>query len=369
MSSTDAHLVRRPDFDIQELDYSLPEELIAQHPPAERGSSRLMVVDRTRQKVEDDLVENLCDHLRAGDRLVMNDTRVVRAKFRLKRSTGGIVDALFLSEPEPGMWEVLLKGAQRVSIGESLSIVTPAGTCEMASLSLVARSRGERGMWKLELAKNPPTCATDILEHVGRMPLPPYIKRNKRTDEYDAEDGQRYQTIYADKPGAVAAPTAGLHFTKPLLQRIRDANIATHFVTLHVGYGTFAPVEVSNLADHKMHHESFEINDDTCDAIALAREHGGRIVAVGTTSARVLESAWLANGLTESASGSTDLFCYPPYAFSGFDALMTNFHLPKSTLMALVMAFGGVELIRQAYQHAIAEKYRFFSYGDAMLIV
>ncbi len=369
MSSTDAHLARRPDFDIGELDYVLPEELIAQHPPEVRGSSRMLVVDRQRQTIEDDQVANLHSHLRSGDTLVMNNTRVVPAKFRLKRSTGGVIDALFLSESQPGEWDVLLKGAQRVSIGEALSLVCPVEGSPDEGLALIARERGERGMWQLQLAADNPQSAAQILERVGRMPLPPYIKRNKGTDDHDVEDSNRYQTIYADKPGAVAAPTAGLHFTEPLLEKIKNANVATHYVTLHVGYGTFAPVEVSNLADHNMHHEYFEISQQTCSAIAQAREHGGRIVAVGTTSARLLESAWLANRLTEAASGSTDIFCYPPYEFGGTDALLTNFHLPKSTLMALVMAFAGIDLIRKAYQHAVDEKYRFFSYGDAMLIV
>ncbi|GJM25239.1 MAG: S-adenosylmethionine:tRNA ribosyltransferase-isomerase [Phycisphaerae bacterium] len=369
MSSTDAQPACRPDFDINELDYALPEELIAQHPPEERGRSRLLVVDRAKQTIEDSTVENLANSLQAGDTLVMNNTRVVPAKFRLKRSTGGIIDAMFLDEPEPGVWEVLLKGAQRVAIDETLTIDHPGNSDGDKRIALVARARGERGMWRLQLCADKPESATHILERVGRMPLPPYIKRGKGSDDYDPEDWERYQTIYADSPGAVAAPTAGLHFTQPLLKRISEANVATHFVTLHVGYGTFAPVEVSNLADHKMHYERFDISRDTCDAITQTREQGGRIVAVGTTSARVLESAWRANGLTEGISGSTDLFCYPPYSFGGFDALMTNFHLPKSTLLALVMAFGGIDLIRSAYQQAVAERYHFFSYGDAMLIV
>ncbi len=369
MSSTDAQSIHRPAFDIAELDYALPEELIAQHPPKDRGSSRLMVVDRSAQTIADDSVENLTDYLRAGDALVMNDTRVVPAKFRLKRSTGGIIDALFLDEPEPCVWDVLLKGAQRVSIGETLFLDDPSSDNGDALFSLVAMSQGGRGRWQLEFQGGQSIPAAEILERVGRMPLPPYIKRAKGTDENDAEDMQRYQTIYANKPGAVAAPTAGLHFTEPLLARIRDASIATQFVTLHVGYGTFAPVEVTNLAEHKMHHEHYAISQDTCDAIAQARERGGRVIAVGTTSARVLESAWQVNRLSAEARGSTDLFCYPPYSFGGFDALMTNFHLPKSTLMALVMAFGGIDLIHRAYEHAVAREYRFFSYGDAMLIL
>ncbi len=360
---------RRPDFDIAELDYDLPEELIAQHPPEVRGSSRLLVVDRAVQSIVDDVVENLPDHLNAGDALVMNNTRVVPAKFQLRRSTGGIIDALFLSEPQTGKWDVLLKGAQRVSLGEELSLDGASSDRGAHDYTLIAKSRGERGKWVLELCADHSVSAAEILESYGRMPLPPYIKRVKGADVSDADDAKRYQTIFAEKPGAVAAPTAGLHFTDSLLARIRDANIATHFVTLHVGYGTFAPVEVTNLADHAMHHERFDIGQRTCDAINQTRSIKGRVVAVGTTSARVLESAWQIHGLSEGISGSTDLFCYPPYAFGGFDALMTNFHLPKSTLMAMVMAFGGIDLIRRAYEHAVAEEYRFFSYGDAMLIV
>lgn len=358
------------DFDIRKLDYRLPESLIAQHPGQQRGDSRLLVVDRATRTLHDDHVRNLPIHLRSGDALVMNNTRVVPAKFQLRRTTGGIIEALFLSEPQPGQWSVLLKGAQRVAIGETLTVVDPTGGITKDAPKLTANAREERGRWQLQLCSstNLPAAHT-LLEQFGRMPLPPYIKRDKSGDQHDAEDTQRYQTVYAERPGAVAAPTAGLHFTESLMEEIDGANIATAFVTLHVGYGTFAPVEVQNLADHQMHEESFEISQKTCAKLTATRRDGGRVVAVGTTSARVLESVWQANAHKDGLASTTDLFCYPPYAFGGLDALMTNFHLPKSTLMALVMAFGGIDLMRRAYQHAIDAKYRFFSYGDAMLIV
>jgi len=308
----------------------------------------------------------------------MNNTRVVPAKFRLRRASGGAIDALFLNEPQPGMWEALLKGAQRVCEGETLTIDNASDDSSQSAggepLTMIAQKRGERGRWQLKFAgaslpNEKPQSAFDILTKVGRMPLPPYIKRTKGTDGRDSDDQQRYQTIYADPPGAVAAPTAGLHFTPAIFDKLRDANISRTFVTLHVGYGTFAPLEVDNLANHQMHEEYFQIHRDTCNHLSQTRDEGGRVVAVGTTSARVLESAWQANRHNEPAQGMTGIFCYPPYKFGGFDALMTNFHLPKSTLMAMVMAFGGVDLIRRAYRHAIERKYRFFSYGDAMLIV
>jgi S-adenosylmethionine:tRNA ribosyltransferase-isomerase len=211
--------------------------------------------------------------------------------------------------------------------------------------------------------------AGELLRQFGRMPLPPYIRRARGGDTHDAADRERYQTVYAARDGAVAAPTAGLHFTPQLLEAIRARGVTQERVTLHVGYGTFAPIEVEDLAAHPMHAEYFEITRETAARLRATREQGGRVLAAGTTSARVLETTWRLNGWRDGAAGWTDLFCYPPYTFGGVDLLLTNFHLPRSTLLALVMAFAGVDLIRRAYAHAIAQRYRFYSYGDAMLIL
>jgi len=352
----------RPHFAARELEYALPEELIAQHPATERSASRLLVVKRADGSLADESIEDLPRHLRAGDALVLNDTRVLPAKFELERSTGGHIEGLFLQTDADGRWQVLLRGAQRLREGERLGFAGAPTRWEV-----VAERRGERGGWTLRVSGD--ESAAEILGVVGRMPLPPYIKRNRSHDAEDVADMARYQTVYAERDGAVAAPTAGLHFTPELLQRVEAAGVRIVRVTLHVGYGTFAPLEVEDLADHVMHREYAEMSAEAAADLTAIRAAGGRILAVGTTSARVLESAWHATRWRGAYAGETDLFCYPPYAFGGVDVLLTNFHLPRSTLLALVMAFAGQELIRRAYAHAIDGRYRFFSYGDAMLIV
>jgi S-adenosylmethionine:tRNA ribosyltransferase-isomerase len=349
-------------FPVAELDYDLPRELIAQVPLPERGASRLLIVDRQADRPMDAVFGDLPRHLHSGDLLVFNDTRVVPAKFLLRRQTGGRLDGLFLRELAPGEWEVLLNGAGRLKPDESL-VVEPE--TDGAELRVAARLGG--GRWRVRVCPSEPAAA--LLERVGQAPLPPYISRARQPEPaVAARDRSRYQTVYATRPGAVAAPTAGLHFTERVLDDLRRRGVETASVTLHVGLGTFAPVKVDDLRDHRMHPEWCELPSEMAAAVARCRRGGGRVVAVGTTSLRVLESKAAGDGLVNSGADWTGLFCYPPYDFRVVDALLTNFHLPRSTLLALVMAFAGVERTRAAYRHAVEARYRFFSYGDAMLI-
>lgn len=353
--------LHRHHFAAAELDYALPEELIAQTPPVERTDARLLHVERGGGRLTDRTIRDMTTLIQPGDALVLNNTRVLPAKFQLQRSSGGRVDGMFLEVDACGVWNVLLRGAQRLRQGEVLHFCG-----DTARRPVIAEHRGDRGAWRLRVEGA--AAPADLLRMVGRMPLPPYIKRERDTDLRDEVDVDRYQTVYAERDGAVAAPTAGLHFSDTLLQQVAARGAVIVHVTLHVGYGTFAPLEVADLADHKMHAEHAEIRAEVARKLLEARSAGGRVIAVGTTSARVLESAWIANRWQGGYAARTNLFCYPPFAFGGVDALMTNFHLPRSTLLALVMAFAGVDLTRQAYAHAIAQRYRFYSYGDAMLI-
>lgn len=353
----------RGSFSPRELDYALPPELIAQAPAEPRDASRLLVLERATGRISHRVFRQLGEWLRPGDCLVLNNTRVLPARFFCRRETGGRVEGLFLRDARAGSggsasqaWCVLLKPAARLNVGERLR-------CDGADdQALVIAERHERGEWTVR--PEPATSAEALLARIGQAPLPPYIHRG---DGPSPDDSERYQTVYARQAGAVAAPTAGLHFTTELLRRLRADGVQMAEVTLHVGLGTFAPIEVADLCDHRMHSEWFECPGETVERIAATRRAGGRIVAVGTTSARVLES--LPAEVRGGTRGWTDIFVYPPYAFRNVDALLTNFHLPGSTLMALVMAFAGVEVVRAAYQEAIAERYRFYSYGDAMAIV
>ncbi len=344
-----------------ELDYHLPPERIAQKPVEPRDASRLLVLERRGGRIDHAVFRQIGRYLRRGDVLVLNDTRVLPARFFARRPGGGRVEALFLREEPDACWRVLLRPSRRVRVGQ---ILRPERD-DAVVLHVVRRD--ERGQWLLR--PEPPTAPVAWLERVGLAPLPPYIQR---PDAPDPEDARRYQTVYARQPGAVAAPTAGLHFTPRLLAELRAAGIGQAFVTLHVGLGTFAPIEVEDLRQHRMHSEWYHAPLETLRRLHAARRAGGRIVAVGTTSARVLESLPYALGQSEPAepaSGWTDLFIYPPYAFRNVDALVTNFHLPGSTLLALVMALAGIEPVRHAYRQAIEQGYRFYSYGDAMLIL
>jgi len=343
-------------MDNQFLDYDLPPHLIAQEPSSERDQSRLMVVRRTEGTIEHHVFADLADLLTSGDLLVLNDTRVIPARLVGRRArTGGRWEGLFLREVVDGLWELMCQTRGRLTPGE-IVIVEPG------ELELTLVSQTPEGRW-LARAREPGPVL-DLLRRHGRVPLPPYVRKG-RAAEADAE---RYQTVYARQPGAVAAPTAGLHFTPRLFARLDERAIGRAFVTLHVGEGTFAPIKVDTLAEHRMHSEWGELPADTASRIGACRAGDGRVVAVGTTSVRVLETVAATRPL-RSWTGETDLFIRPPYEFRLVDALVTNFHLPRTSLLCLVSAFAGVELIRQAYKTAIAEGYRFYSYGDAMLIV
>lgn len=341
---------------LSDFNYELPKELIAQEPLKERTASRLMVVDRAQGTIEHRRFYDIVDLLTPQDLLVFNNTKVIKARLFAKKVTGGQVDVLFLKKLSDSLWEGLVSGTGKMREGLGFR-------CRNASFTILEKERrGESSIFKITV--DYPGNFSDFLEENGSVPLPPYIKREAR-----AEDTGTYQTVFAKHPGAVAAPTAGLHFTEPLLQEIKRRGVNTVYVTLHVGLGTFNPVKVEELETHQMHEEDYEIDPLAADKINTVRKAGGRIVACGTTSLRTLESALGAEGEIIPARGSTRLFIYPPAKIRSVDALITNFHLPKSTLLMLISAFAGYDLIRKAYQEAISEKYRFFSYGDAMLIL
>ncbi|HUG67460.1 MAG TPA: tRNA preQ1(34) S-adenosylmethionine ribosyltransferase-isomerase QueA [Pirellulaceae bacterium] len=346
--------------EIDDYDYSLPKELIAQQPLRRRADARLLVVDRHRQTLEHCYVRDLPELLSPGDALVLNNTRVIPARLvGYRTQTRGRWSGLFLSEDAHGNWEVLGQTRGKLQVGETVTLHDSDGQNEV-SLRMLARLDG--GAWAAKPESDAP--AFELLETIGRVPLPPYI----RDGEMVEQDREAYQTVFAALPGAVAAPTAGLHFTEAILDKIQQRAIRKCQVTLHVGIGTFRPIAVRELAEHQMHCEWGSIDVPTVAELNAARSSGGRIVAVGTTSVRVLETASRA-GTLEPWQGETDLFIRPPYEFRSVDALMTNFHLPKSTLLVLVRTFGGDKLIRRAYEEAIRESYRFYSYGDAMLIL
>ncbi|MBK6631032.1 MAG: tRNA preQ1(34) S-adenosylmethionine ribosyltransferase-isomerase QueA [Betaproteobacteria bacterium] len=336
-------------FSLAEFDYDLPPELIAQSPLAERTASRLLVVGNAH--LEDRRFSDLPGLLRAGDLLVFNDTRVLHARLRGVRDSGGRVEVLI--ERPIGRHEALAqvrashapKPGSRLVLDDALDVEVVAREGEFYLLRFPG-----------------PDDLVDLVERHGKLPLPPYIQR-----QAEVNDEARYQTIYARERGSVAAPTAGLHFDAALLEALRNKGVALAWLTLHVGAGTFQPVRVDNLAHHQMHRERYVIPADTVDALATAHARGGRIIAVGTTSLRALEAA-AQEGEIIAGPGETGLFILPGFRFRTADALITNFHLPKSTLLMLVSAFGGMENMRQAYRHAVAERYRFFSYGDAMFI-
>ena len=359
--------------DLAAYDYVLPPRLIAQSPAENRTDSRLMLVDRRRNVIEHLHVRDLPDLLRPEDALVCNDTKVVPARLIGRRtSTGGAWEGLFLHFDGKGVWEVMSKTRGKLRTGETITLQAIDGS-DCGQLEIVGRTDSKTLLVRPLIQEDTFT----FLERVGRVPIPPYIRSGKMVES----DRENYQTVYADKPGAVAAPTAGLHFTKELLETIRRKGVAICPVTLHVGAGTFKPITVDTLVEHHMHSEFADINAATVATLTERRRNGGRIVAVGTTSVRVLESASnvLPDGKIDSTgnnqlglvpfTGPTDLFIRPPYQFKTVDVLMTNFHLPKSTLIVLVRTFGGHDLLKRAYQEAIENEYRFYSYGDAMIIV
>ena len=332
------------------FDFPLPPELIAQHPARERSASRLLHVGGTH--LADLRFTDLPGLLPPGDLLVFNDTRVIKARFFGQKDSGGQVEVLLerIVDERHALAQVRAskspKAGTRITLENAFSLLCTGRQGEFFALEL----EGEGNLW-------------DLAEQYGRLPLPPYIEHG-----VEAEDEARYQTVYARHPGAVAAPTAGLHFDEAMLERLSGQGVRRAALTLHVGAGTFQPVRVEKIDEHKMHSERFHVPEETAAAIAATRERGGRVVAVGTTSLRTLESAACGNGLVRAGSGETDIFITPGYRFQVVDRLITNFHLPRSTLLMLVSAFAGLDPIRAAYAHAVAEKYRFFSYGDAMLL-
>lgn len=360
-----------------DFDFNLPEELIAQWPLPERDRSRLFVLHRATGRFEHREFHELPQFLRSGDVLVLNDSRVVPARLRARNPrTAGRFEILLLEENAPNDWWAMLKPGRRARVGTTLQIERPDGA--PANLRATVLATNEEGHRRLQFHG-----AHDVwneLEHVGLVPLPPYIHRNAQgqtaSPPVALDDRERYQTVYAAHPGSVAAPTAGLHFTPALLERLRAAGVEICFLTLHVGLGTFAPVKAATPAEHKMHDERYEVSEDTARTVNAAKAQGRRVIAVGTTSLRVLETVAAAHaGRLVAERGRTRLFVYPPFEFRVVDALVTNFHLPRSTLLMLVSAFAapgqtrGRELILAAYAEAIRLRYRFFSYGDAMLIL
>lgn len=338
----------------EDFDFDLPEELIAQTPLKDRASSRLLVVNKETGDMEDKHFHDILDELQPGDALVMNNTRVLPARlYGEKPETGGHLEVLLLTNTEGDTWETLIKPAKRAKVGTEIQFGD-------GRLKAVVKEELEHGGRIIEFKYD--GIFLEILESLGEMPLPPYIK--ERLDDPD-----RYQTVYAEENGSAAAPTAGLHFTKKLLEEIKAKGVHLVYLTLHVGLGTFRPVSVDNIEEHHMHSEFYRLTEEAAKQLNEVRQAGGRIVAVGTTSIRTLETIGTKfNGEIQADSGWTDIFITPGYQFKVVEAFSTNFHLPKSTLVMLVSAFAGKDLTLAAYQHAIEEKYRFFSFGDAMFI-
>jgi S-adenosylmethionine:tRNA ribosyltransferase-isomerase len=357
-----------------DLDFDLPPDMIAQEPPAERHAARLLHYRRADRSIAHRTFADLPSLLRPGDLLVFNDTRVLPARFMLRKPTGGQVEGLFLRENALGDWNVLLRNVGLFVAGAELSVVpssTAGGDSQAggahagdayARVRLLERVDGG----EFRVSVDPPVPAAELLARVGRMPLPPYIKRDKGADARDDLDRARYQTVFAREPGSVAAPTAALHFSPEVLAALDARGVGRAFVTLEVGMGTFKPVTADALADHAMHAERFTVSPEAAVAVNAAKADGRRVVAVGTTAARVLESQ--PPGVLAAGGGQTSIFIYPPYAWRRVDALVTNFHLPRSTLVALVAALVGLDEQRRVYATAVAERYRFFSYGDAMFV-
>lgn len=339
-----------------DFEYNLPAELIAQEPPPSRGDARMMVVRRNNRTWEHRRVTDLPEFLRAGDLLVLNDTRVIPARIFGEKESGGRVEFLLLEETEKNVWDVLMRSSRRPKPGARVALGSGRASAEILE-------DGEMGRAKIRIHCDGPFLK--ILEEDGHVPLPPYITR----PDSPAQDRHRYQTVYARHPGAVAAPTAGLHFTEELFQSLEKRGVGRAHLTLHVGIGTFRPVAAERVEDHVMDEERYEISAAEADKINAARKSGGRIVAVGSTSVRTLEHCADADGTVRPGSGRSGLFIYPPYKFKTVDAMLTNFHLPRSTLLMMVCALAGRDFMMQVYEEAVNERYRFFSYGDCMLIL
>lgn len=338
---------------LEEFDYYLPEELIAQTPLEKRDSSRLLVLDKKTKEYEDKHFYDIIDYLEEGDTLVLNDTKVLPARLiGEKEDTKAVIEVLLLKNTEKDTWECLVKPARRIKVGTTVIFGN-------GKLKAKCIKEADEGIRYFEFSYS--GIFLEVLEELGTMPLPPYIHEKLK-------DQSRYQTVYAKEVGSAAAPTAGLHFTKELLEKISAKGINIAYITLHVGLGTFRPVNVEKIEEHKMHSEYYHMSKDVAYLLNKTKKSKKRIIAVGTTSTRTLETIMTKYGEFKECSGWTDIFIYPGYEFKGIDALITNFHLPKSTLVMLVSALAGREAILKAYTHAVNEKYRFFSFGDAMFI-
>lgn len=344
---------------LSEFDYILPEELIAQRPSDKRENSRMMVLNRDNQEILHKHFYDIVDLLDDNHVLILNDTKVIPARLYGYKDTGAKIEVFLLKEKENHNWEVLIKPSKRVRVGTVIKIAEKL-SCE------VLMPLPDDGKWLVKMIYEGDIF--EILHKVGNIPLPPYIERKMTNEELKKLDFERYQTVYAKDEGSVAAPTAGLHFTQDILKKLQDKGVEVGYVTLNVGIGTFRPVKCDNILDHRMDSETFQIKQETADLINRAKAEGKKIVAVGTTSVRTLESAYKMFGGIQACKGASELFIYPPYEFKVVDKLITNFHLPKSTLLMLVSALATKDFVFKAYAEAIKEKYRFYSYGDCMFI-
>lgn len=348
-------------MNISEFDYKLPEELIAQMPANKRQNSRMMVLHRLTHQIEHKHFFDIVDYFDENDLIVLNDTKVLPARLFGTKETGGKLEVFLLEAQSEGssIWSCLIKPSKRVKINAEIKIND--------ELSVIPLKRLEDdGEWLVELKHDKDLF--EILHKVGNIPLPPYIERKIQTQEQREFDKERYQTVYAKDEGSVAAPTAGLHFTNEIIENLKNKGVEIAYVTLNVGLGTFRPVKCENILDHKMHSEHFEITQQTADIINRAKDNGKRLTTIGTTTVRTLETAYQKYGCIKACKDSSELFIYPPYDFKVVDRLLTNFHLPKSTLLMLVSALAGKDFIFEGYKQAVENKYRFFSYGDCMLI-
>lgn len=338
---------------VSEFDFYLPEELIAQHPKEKRDESKLMVVDKKTGEIEHKIFKNIIDYINPGDCLVLNNTRVLPARLiGEKENTGGKMEFLLLKRLEDNSWETLVKPGKRAKVGSRF--VFGGG-----ELKAEVKEIGEEGSRIVKFEYE--GIFEEVLDRLGQMPLPPYITEQ-------LEDRERYQTVYSKELGSAAAPTAGLHFTEGLMSKLKEKGVNICFVTLHVGLGTFRPVKVEDIEEHHMHSEYYTMSKETADIINETKKRGGKIIAVGTTSCRTLETIGDNSGKVSEESGWTDIFMYPGYKFKVVDTIITNFHLPQSTLLMLVSAFSSKDIIMKAYDIAVKERYRFFSFGDAMII-
>ncbi len=341
-----------------DFDYELPENLIAQFPTQKRSESKMLVLDKSKQTLEHKHFYDIVDYLTDNDILVLNNTKVIPARLFGTKETGAKIEVFLLKDLKNGRWEVLMKPAKRVHLNDKIKISD--------ELSVIAKEQMEDGKRIVEIV-----CEGDIydlLNKYGNIPLPPYIERKMTSDEIKKLDYNRYQTVYAKNEGSVAAPTAGLHFTEEILQKLKNKGVTVCYVTLNVGLGTFRPVKCDDVTEHKMDSEEFEISEETAKIITEGKANGKNIVAVGTTSVRTLETAYAQFGEIKACKSSSRLFIYPPYEFKVIDKLITNFHLPKSTLIMLVSAFAGKDFVFRAYKTAVENNYRFYSYGDCMFI-